>query len=252
MAAGHCALPCMHARVEAARWACTGLAPPARTRPLHDLCHSALAAGGVFKLELFLPEDYPMAAPKVRPRGGGPAAVFSAAKARCPPRGYAVGATPTSHCVRPLPCLFTSLPALLWPTAPLSPHPPSGSFPHQDLPPQRGQAGPHLPGHPQGQVEPRAADPHRAAQVRRRGGGGWRGEAAACACALLWLAASNCGTGACGLGAVCWQVLRRGASTAETLTACKPPVTLPSPWVPASHLLLPCPPCLCPPAASRR
>lgn len=33
-------------------------------------CASCRAAGGVFKLELFLPEDYPMAAPKARRRRG--------------------------------------------------------------------------------------------------------------------------------------------------------------------------------------
>lgn len=59
---------------------------------------------------------------------------------------------------------------------------PAGPLPDQDLPPQRRQAGPHLSRHFERQVEPRAADPHRAAQVGRRwlvcsgwAGGGRRG-----------------------------------------------------------------------------
>lgn len=44
--------------------------PCTRTRtlphPPHHTTHPPLHVGGVYKLELFLPEDYPMAAPKVR------------------------------------------------------------------------------------------------------------------------------------------------------------------------------------------
>lgn len=47
----------------------------------------------------------------------------------------------------------------------------AGPLPHQDLPSKCGQAGPHLPRHPEGQMEPGAANPHGAAQVRARGGG---------------------------------------------------------------------------------
>lgn len=83
-------------------------------------------AGGTFKLELYLPEDYPMSPPKVR---------FLT-------KIYHVNVDRLGRYVQL--------------------HPPS-PWPAAQPPPATASSAQHLPGHPQGQVVPRAADPHSAA-----------------------------------------------------------------------------------------
>lgn len=116
--------------------------------------------GGVFKLELFLPEDYPMAPPKV---WGFRGARSTRPRARCSAHRHApsLSSSPGS-CVIDFPrlCGGTRSNRCL----PRRVH--TGALLDKNIPPEHRQAGSHLPRHPEGQVEPSAADPDRAAQVR--------------------------------------------------------------------------------------
>jgi hypothetical protein len=89
-------------------------------------------AGGVYKLELFLPEDYPMAAPKVRTevdRADIGSRILNAVHRIQVPR-----------------C-------------------PAGTIFNKNLSSEHRQTGPHLLRHPEGQVEPSPADSDSLAQV---------------------------------------------------------------------------------------
>jgi len=83
-------------------------------------------AGGIFKLELYLPDDYPMCPP-----------VCGVAWGICLPKlapVIRIAATPVCLLLPRLNCAA------------------EGALLDEDLPPQCGQARPHLPRHPQGQV----------------------------------------------------------------------------------------------------